>query len=64
MTHTIDLATNFNKIKFDKAQALLSGWNFSLLKEKLLEPDYAGWTQERIDQAEKTISGIYLLLWL
>jgi hypothetical protein len=30
-----------------------SNWDFSLTKQKLLEPEYANWTNERIEEAEK-----------
>ena len=52
MASQVDLSTLFQQNEFDKAFALVSKWDFSLTKIKLLEPDYAGWTKERANTAE------------
>lgn len=43
---------SFKQQEFDSALSIVMKWDFSLTKQKLLEPAYAGWTQERIDKAE------------
>lgn len=53
MLQPVNLKTIFQQAEFDKAIALVSEWDFSLTKQKMLEPDYAGWPEERIEQAEK-----------
>jgi len=52
MVEQITLITKFQQAEFDKALALVLEWDFSLLKAKLLEPDYAGWTEARVEKAE------------
>jgi len=42
-----------NAEKLQAALALVEKWDFTLTKRKLLEPDYAGWSQQRADNAEK-----------
>lgn len=53
MLNDTNLKMVFNKSEFDKAIVLVSEWDFSLTKQKLLELDYAGWTLERAEEAEK-----------
>lgn len=52
MSNKVDLSKSFQSDEFNKAFSLVSRWDFSLTKRKLLEPDYAGWTAERADTAE------------
>ena len=47
------LESMFNAKEFTDAMNLTSKWDFSLTKQKLLEPEYANWTNERIEEAEK-----------
>ena len=43
----------FDQTVFDSAMDQVSKWDFSLTKQKLLEPDYAGWSVERAEKAEE-----------
>jgi hypothetical protein len=38
--------------ELENALNIVTSWDFQLTKQKLLERDYAGWTQERADIAE------------
>ena len=50
----MELSTpKFDQAIFDSAMSQIEKWDFSLTKEKLLEPDYAGWSMERAENAEK-----------
>ncbi len=53
MSETTDLKAIFQQAEFDTAVNIVSKWDFSLTKRKLLEPEYAGWTKSRIEQAEQ-----------
>jgi hypothetical protein len=44
---------SINQILLREALSQLNEWDFSLTKRKLQEADYAGWTKERADKAEK-----------
>lgn len=49
----MELSTpEFNQPIFDAAMSQVSKWDFSLTKQKLLEPAYAGWSMERTEKAE------------
>ena len=53
MSAQLGLWDVFQEVAFKKAEALVSGWDFSLTVAKLQELDYAGWTKERAELAEK-----------
>ena len=42
-----------NHEALNAALQIVNEWDFTLTKQKLLEPGYAGWTQERADAAEQ-----------
>jgi len=53
MSEAIDLKAEFQQAEFDKAINLVSKWDFTLTKKKLLEPEYAGWSKSRVEKAEQ-----------
>ncbi|MEC5208748.1 hypothetical protein QF022_003704 [Vogesella perlucida] len=42
-----------NREELNSALKIVRTWDFTLTKKKLLEPGYAGWSQERADAAEQ-----------
>lgn len=44
---------DIDRRKLAEALQKVGPWDFSLTKEKLLEPSYAGWTIDRADAAER-----------
>lgn len=44
----------FDRDEVDRALRFISAWDFTLTKRKLLEPEYCGWPEERIESAEKS----------
>jgi len=41
-----------DKETLERAYQTIEKWDFTLTKQKLLEPEYAGWTEERANAAE------------